>query len=105
MTSCYTIAGLLLAGLVLAGGSQAASPDAWTEFRAQVAARCATAADLKTPYIRLDPFGTASYGVARVTGIQPDGHWATVVCVLRKTPDGPVDVEVSAPLQDWVAAQ
>lgn len=91
--------------LGLAGSAHAASPDAWEQFRAQVAEQCATAAKLQHPFIRLDPFGTQSYGIARVTGTAEDGHWATVVCVLRKTPDGPVDVEVSAPLEDWVAAQ
>lgn len=81
---------------------QAASPDAWEQYQRDVTEACAAASGLADPQVRLDPFGTASYGVARVIGKGNDGHAVTVVCVLRKTPDGPADVEISAPLQDWV---
>lgn len=90
------------AALDLESPVQAASPDAWEQFQRDVAEACSQAAGLQEPQVRLDPFGTASYGVARVTGRGSDGHRVTVVCVLRKTPEGPADVEVSAPLQDWV---
>ena len=81
---------------------QAASPDAWEQFQKDVAEGCSAAAGLADPQVRLDPFGTASYGVARVIGRTSEGQRVTLVCVLRRTPGGPADIEVSAPLQDWV---
>lgn len=84
---------------------QAASPDAWEQFQKDVAEGCSQAAGLADPQVRLDPFGTASYGVARVVGRSSDGQRVTVVCVLRKTPEGPADIEISAPLQDWVTVR
>lgn len=99
--------GLLATGLFLGSALErserveAASPEAWEEFRAALIEQCGNAAALATPYIRVDPFGTQSYGIARITGTA-NGSWQTLVCVAQKTPDGLTAVEVSAPLEEWV---
>ncbi|UTP38896.1 hypothetical protein M9M90_16970 [Phenylobacterium sp. LH3H17] len=46
---------------------QASSPDAWAAFRADVAARCLSAAQatgMKTPEVIVHPLGTEAYGIA-----------------------------------------
>lgn len=50
--------------------AQAASDDAWEAFRGEVAAACRAAAEplFEAPRIRLDPFGSESYGLALVSG-------------------------------------
>ena len=47
-----------------------ASDDAWEQFRADVETTCLEAAVpmFETPAIRVDPFGSESYGLALVTG-------------------------------------
>ncbi len=77
-----------LVGLAFAGPAAATSPDAWKEFRQQVATSCAKLAmarDFQTVAVEVDPFGTQSYGVALVTGVLKKGLGpARAICVLDK---------------------
>lgn len=77
-----------LVGLALAGPAAATSPDAWQEFRQQVATNCAKLAmarDFQAVTVEVDPFGTQSYGVALVTGVLKKGLGpARAICVLDK---------------------
>lgn len=73
---------LITAGaFIVAGGAffmiqaaNAASDDAWQEFRADVAAKCLEAARGESglftdhSYVTVDPFGSESYGLALVEG-------------------------------------
>ena len=54
--------------------------------------------------VTVDPFGTETYGLASVTGLGADGAERTVICVVRKSPDGVLNAEISAGLDEWVAA-
>jgi len=90
--------------VVLAACATASSPDAWETFRHEVANACEAAAGLEAPAVTVDPFGTETYGLASVTGIAGDGTEQTVICVVRKSPEGVLDAEISAGMGDWVAA-
>lgn len=66
MSARVILAIAALAGLAPVAG-QASSPDAWTAFRADVAARCLSAAQatgMKTPEVIVHPLGTEAYGIA-----------------------------------------
>ena len=88
--------------VVLAACATASSPDAWETFRQEVADACEAAAGLETPAVTVDPFGTETYGLAAVTGIADDGAERTVICVVRKSPDGVLNAESSAGMDEWV---
>lgn len=92
--------------LAVTGCASASSPDAWEAYRVAVAEQCAAAADLDDAVVAVDPFGTQSYGLASVTGQSADeGGEVTVVCIVRKTPDGPVEAEIGTPMQNWERAE
>ena len=56
--------------LILAVPAHAASDDAWEAFRSDVETACLAAAEslFEVPQVRVDPFGSESYGLALVTG-------------------------------------
>lgn len=56
--------------LTLAVPAHAASDDAWEAFRSDVETACLAAAEplFEVPQVRVDPFGSESYGLALVTG-------------------------------------
>lgn len=98
--------GLLTAGLVLAGGAgiaHASSEDSWKAFRADLADACREKVPegFTVEHMRVDPFGSESYGVAVVQGSsKPDDEAQTLVCVYDKRDktaemSGPVTEEVS----------
>ena len=72
----------------MAGPALAASEDAWEAFRADVAAKCLTAAGplFETATATVDPFGSESYGLALVTGPAKGATATTVsaICVYDK---------------------
>lgn len=96
--------GVSVASALVAACATASSPDAWDIFRQQIEEQCTAASNLRDAEVRIDPFGTDSYGVASVAGLSDDGSEKTVICVARKSPDGIVDVEVSVDLDEWIAA-
>jgi hypothetical protein len=98
------VLGVLGGFVVLAACATASSPDAWEAFRQQVSDACVAATGFDTPLVSIDPFGTESYGLASVTGLADDGTERMVICVVRKSPDGVLDAEISAGFDEWVAA-
>ncbi|MGE0151001.1 MAG: hypothetical protein AB7R90_00180 [Reyranellaceae bacterium] len=99
---------LFLAGLaaLTAQMAPASSPDAWDRFRAELVQACAAKAGMPQPKVTVAPQGTASYGVALLSGEAGAGtERKTVVCVARKTPEGIVDVEVTPPAGEWIAIE
>ena len=66
----------------------ASSPDAWDAFRADVRAKCLAAAkgELTRIRVRVDLFGSNSYGLALVSGARRDapGVSVTRICVVPK---------------------
>lgn len=97
------VPGVLGSFIVLAACATASSPDAWDMFRRQVADACIIASGLGSAEVRVDPFGTESYGLASVTGLGDDGADHTVICVIRKSPGGVLNAEISAGFDEWVA--
>ncbi|MEX0809362.1 MAG: hypothetical protein WD044_11605 [Dongiaceae bacterium] len=94
-----------IASLVLYGSLWASSPDKWDEFRKEMSDACAAGSEMGDPAVTVDPFGTSSYGVALVSGTRAgDTADVTLVCVATKSPDGPVDVERSGPIGEFVEA-
>jgi len=97
------LARLALAGLALAEPAAATSPDAWKEFRQQVATSCAKLAlarDFQSVTVEVDPFGTQSYGVALITGVLKKGLGsARAICVLDKKTG---KAELGAESTGWV---
>lgn len=65
----------------------ASSDDAWEAMRADVAAKCieAAAGSIETPVAVVDPFGSASFGLALVSG-KPKGADGKIsqICVYNK---------------------
>jgi hypothetical protein len=91
-----TFPGQALAAIVAVGGllalavqAVASSDDSWDEFRHEVERACLTAVagTLDHPRIQVDPFGSGSYGLAILTGVEPGGDNVArnVVCVFRKS--------------------
>jgi hypothetical protein len=76
---------VMLAMVLHAASAQAASPDAWDEFRQAMDRECRALVDeqMTEVAVRIDPFGTETYGVALVTGTQ-DGQAVERVCVMDK---------------------
>ena len=65
-------------------GAQAASDDAWAAFRADVEAKCLAAGAelLDDAHAVVDPFGSARFGLAFLTGRPKGGAGtASVICV------------------------
>ncbi len=84
--------------------AQASSPDSWDKFRAELVQGCIKAAGLADPKIVVAPEGTASYGVALLTSEAAGNQTgASMVCIMRKTPTGLTDVEVTPPASEWIA--
>jgi len=82
----FTGAFFLLSGLVFSGGIvNASSPDAWEEFGINVKKACIKLAppELKNPSIAVDEYGSESYGIAVLQGLQ-DGVPVSYVCVYDK---------------------
>ena len=95
-----------VAALALAAGVRASSPDAWDKMRAQLVQACIAEAGLPQPRIVVAPEGTASYGVALLTSdAVANEPQKTVVCIMRKTPEGLRDVEVTPPATEWIAIE
>ncbi|WP_157928948.1 hypothetical protein [Pararhizobium haloflavum] len=63
----------------------AASPAAWDEFRLSITRECLALASERMiePEIRVDPFGSQTYGLAVVSGSE-DGERVERVCVMDK---------------------
>jgi hypothetical protein len=74
--------------LMACATAYASSDDAWEEFRVEVEEACLAAADgyLQTPVTVVDPFGSESFGLAVLTGLEPggDGKPRSIVCVFDK---------------------
>jgi hypothetical protein len=73
--------------LVAAGSARASSTDAWEAFRKDVAAACLAAArdQVTDAKATVDPFGSASYGLALLSGT-PKGSAGEIrlICVYDK---------------------
>lgn len=91
-------------GLLSTGGiAHASSDDAWKAFRADLAQACREKVPegFTVEHMRVDPFGSESYGVAVLQGTsKPDDAAQTLVCVYDKKEktaemSGPVSEEVS----------
>ena len=95
-----------VAALALAAGVWASSPDSWDKLRAQLVQACIAEAGLPQPRVVVAPVGTASYGVALLTSDAIANEPAkTVVCIMRKTPEGLRDVEVTPPATEWISIE
>ena len=97
------VLGVLGSFVVLAACATASSPDAWDTFRQQVADACVIASGFGSADVRVDPFGTETYGLASMVGLGEDGAEHTVICVVRKSPAGVLNAEISAGFDEWVA--
>ncbi len=63
----FRIAAVAMFAALIPAASQASSPQAWEEFRADVGAKCLAAAKatgMKTPEVVIHPLGTETYGLA-----------------------------------------
>ncbi len=86
-----------------AQGAFAASDEAWDAFRADVQDKCLAqgAQTLESPAIVVDPFGSESYGMALMTGMEKDTtNVRSVLCVYDKQSkavqlSGPLDLATS----------
>lgn len=93
----------VVSAAALAVLAQASSPDSWDKFRAELVQGCTKAARLANPKVVVAPEGTASYGVALLTSVTAsDQTQSSVVCIMRKTPNGLTDVEVTPPASEWI---
>ena len=95
--------GVAIVSLLLYRSLWASSPDEWDAFRKEMSDACAAGSEMGDPTVAVDPFGTSSYGVALMTGLRAgDTAEITLVCVATKSPEGPVDVELSDPTGEFV---
>lgn len=100
MAAIAVIAVVAAPGLI----GRASSPESWDKFRAELVQGCIKATKLANPRIVVAPEGTASYGVALLTSeTDADKMQNSVVCIMRKTPSGLTDVEVTPPASEWIA--
>ena len=80
-----TVAAILSSIVVLPAA--ASSDDAWETFRTEVATACLATAEplFEAPVVRVDPFGSGSYGLALVEG-RAKGAEADIasICVYDK---------------------
>ncbi|GGH63548.1 hypothetical protein GVY41_19260 [Frigidibacter albus] len=71
--------------MLLALPAAASSDDAWEAFRAEVDSACrALVTGPGAPSVEVEPFGSASYGVALITMALPDGASERYACVFDK---------------------
>ena len=80
---------LVVAGwlIICATSALASSDDAWKAFAADVEAKCRKeiSSVLKNPKIDVDPFGSASYGIAIGRGVVKGGdRRKAIVCIYDK---------------------
>ena len=62
----FRIAAVAVFAALIPAASQASSPQAWEEFRADVGAKCLAAAKatgMKAPEVLVHPLGTQTYGL------------------------------------------
>lgn len=98
-TAAAAVAAILVAAPVLAS-----TPEAWEKFRAELAQGCTKAANMPAPRMVVAPEGTPSYGVAILTSDGAGGGPpVTLVCIMRKTPEGLTEVEITPPASEWIA--
>ncbi|MES1924259.1 hypothetical protein [Salinisphaera sp. T31B1] len=104
---CFALFALILAEPVVST-AHASSEAAWESFRADVENRCTAAAQphLSDIRVRVDPFGSADYGLALIDGVAERAERRSqLICVYDKhdasvqlgTALGPVEAEDSAP--------
>lgn len=77
---------------------KASSENAWKEFRQAVEAKCRAGVPerFKIERLRIDPFGSESYGIAVVDGTDTTGNEKqTLVCIYDKRRQ---TIEMSGPL-------
>jgi hypothetical protein len=80
--------------LLAASPALADSPDAWEDFRKEVAAACAAlVTDPGTVTTEVNPFGSASYGAAIVT-VTADYGTDRMICIFDKSSR---EAELTAP--------
>jgi len=94
---------LALAVALIASGSgtaNAASDDAWSNFRAEVSKACVTAAKglIENGKALVDPFGSQSYGLAIVSGkaVGANVTVSTICAFDKKTRKAEIGGEISA---------
>lgn len=94
---------LALAVALIAAGSRtanAASDDAWSNFRAEVSKACVTAAKglIENGKALVDPFGSQSYGLAIVSGkaVGANVTVSTICAFDKKTRKAEIGGEISA---------
>jgi hypothetical protein len=85
----YRMKRTALSALLLAATSlpaTAASPEAWAEMRETIESECRalSEAELADVTVRVDPFGSESYGLALVTGLAGETP-VERICVMEKT--------------------
>ncbi len=83
---------------LVAAPALASSEEEWLKFRENVSTAClALAGELASPEIEVNPFGSATYGVALITTAPTDGSAPeTYACIYGKA-DG--TAELTAPFQ------
>jgi len=70
---------------LLALPAAASSDDAWEAFRTEVDSACrALLTDPGEPLVEVEPFGSASYGVALITLALPEGGSERYACIFDK---------------------
>ena len=70
---------------LLALPAAASSEDAWDAFRAEVDSACrALIPGPGEPMVEVEPFGSASYGVALITLALPEGASERYACIFDK---------------------
>ena len=87
---------LATAALLLAPAAYASTEAAWEEFRTKVEESCAALVGADAQ-IEVNPFGSESYGVAKVTTLQADTTQEQMICIFDKQSEA---VEITAPFAD-----
>ena len=81
-------AAALAAGISIVGAAHASSPAAWDAFRADIRAKCVAAGKrhlLTQVKAEVDPFGSESYGLAIVSGLDANSPTRSrFLCVVGK---------------------
>ncbi|CDN53109.1 Hypothetical protein RG1141_CH07490 [Neorhizobium galegae bv. officinalis bv. officinalis str. HAMBI 1141] len=98
MKTTFALAAVLLASGVTV--THAASDDAWSNFRSEVAKACVTAAKglIENGKALVDPFGSQSYGLAIVSGKAVGANVAiSTICAFdKKTRKAEIGGQISA---------
>lgn len=84
--SCRRVLSVILLGALSAVPATASSDAAWEAFATEVEMACldATRGAIENATAVVDPFGSASFGLAIVTGETSEGRAAAIVCVVDK---------------------